>query len=228
MDIALETVNRRIPVVIGIGGNNTMEIVNTIQNTSFEGIAGILSVSPYYNKPSQQGLYYHYKAISEASAVPIILYNVPGRTSSNMTAETTLRLAHDFKNITAIKEASGSFQQCMEIIDGKQEGFAVISGDDPVTLPFISLGMSGVISVIANAYPRKFSDMVRSCLAGNFEEARKPHYELLKVTELIFAEGNPGGIKALMEIKGLCSNVLRLPLYKVSEGLYRKLEEFRK
>lgn len=227
IDTALEMNEGRIPIVLGIGGNNTAEILETIRETDFDGIDAILSVSPYYNKPSQQGIYLHYKAIAEACPVPVILYNVPGRTASNMTAETTLRLAHDCKNIIGIKEASGNFEQCMQIIKNKPADFLVISGDDAITLPFISMGMDGVISVAANAYPSEFSGMVRSCLKGNFEEARKTHYDLLEVTQLMFAEGNPAGIKALMEIKGLCSKTLRLPLYQVSDALYQKLEAYK-
>jgi 4-hydroxy-tetrahydrodipicolinate synthase len=227
LDIALETADGRVPMIIGIGGNNTHEVVETIQHTDLDGWDAILSVSPYYNKPTQEGIYQHYKAISEASPKPILLYNVPGRTASNISAETTLRLANDFKNIIGTKEASGNFDQCMQIIKNKPADFLVISGDDAITLPLMAAGMDGVISVIANAYPKEFSDMVRACLRGNFEEARKLHYDLLDVTNLIFAEGNPGGIKALMEIKGIIKNELRLPLYKISDALYKKLEAYK-
>lgn len=228
LDIALDTVDGRVPIVLGIGGNNTAEIVDTLSHTEFEGIDAILSVSPYYNKPTQEGIYQHYKTIAEACPIPILLYNVPGRTASNISAATTLRLAKDFKNIIGIKEASGNMDQCMELIKNKPEGFLIISGDDNLTLPFLSMGMDGVISVIANALPKEMSEMVRQGLKGNFDEARRIHYALFDIMNLIFAEGNPGGVKALMSQKSMCQNELRLPLYKVSDALYKKLGEFAK
>ena len=215
----------KVGLVAGIGGNNTSEVVETIEHFDFTGYNGILSVSPYYNKPNQQGIYLHYKAVSECTDKPIILYNVPGRTGANMSADTTLRLAHDFKNFVAMKEASGNFDQCMEIIKNKPKDFLVISGDDAYTLPFISIGMAGVISVVANAYPLKFSDMVRTALAGNITGARAAHYELLDIMKLIFAEGSPGGIKVILEAMSLCENVVRLPLAPVSSSVKTQLLE---
>lgn len=223
IDLSIETIDGRVPMVLGMGGNNTSEILEYISHTDFSPISAILSVSPYYNKPTQEGIFYHYCTIADAAPVPVILYNVPGRTSSNISAETTLRLAEN-KNIIGIKEASGNFEQCMKIISDKPEDFLVISGDDLLALPYLGIGMDGVISVIGNAYPKEFSDMIRAGLKGDFEEARKIHYQLFDLMELIFAEGNPGGIKALLEIKGMCQNVLRLPLYKISEVLYNKIK----
>jgi 4-hydroxy-tetrahydrodipicolinate synthase len=221
---AKESVKGRVPIVIGIGGNNTAEVVNSIKETDFNGIDAILSVSPYYNKPTQLGIYYHYKEVAEAAPVPVILYNVPGRTGSNICAETTIKLANDFKNIIAIKEASGNMEQYMQIIKNKPEDFLVISGDDALTLPSLSLGMDGVISVAAHANPLAFSNMVRLGLEGNFVEARKIHYQLLDVMLGIFLEGNPGGIKAILHSKELCENEVRLPLYPISDELYNKLK----
>jgi 4-hydroxy-tetrahydrodipicolinate synthase len=220
---AKETIDGRVPLVAGIGGNNTAEIIHSIQDFDFTSVDAILSVSPYYNKPTQQGIYYHYKAISEASPIPIILYNVPGRTSSNISSETTLKLATDFKNIIGIKEASCDIEQVMQIIENKPDGFLVISGDDNLTLPLLSLGTNGVISVIGNAYPRQMSEMVRAGLKGNFEEARKLHFQLHTLMNLIFSEGNPAGIKILLEKLGLCSSNVRLPLFTVSKELKEKL-----
>ncbi len=226
VNIARETIDGRVPFVLGIGGNNTKELASQIEKTDFEGIDAILSVSPYYNKPSQNGIYEHYKYLAAASPLPLILYNVPGRTNSNMLPETTIRLANDVANIIGIKEASGNFDQCMRIIKEKPEDFLVISGDDNYTLPYMSIGMDGVISVVANAYPKEFSDMVRSCLKGDYEKAREIHYSVLDVMNAIFAEGNPAGIKALMEIQGICKNIVRMPLATISENLYLKLKAF--
>jgi 4-hydroxy-tetrahydrodipicolinate synthase len=224
IELAIETIDGRVPLIVGIGGNNTAEIIETIKESSFEGIDAILSVCPYYNKPSQEGIYQHYKAIAESSPLPVILYNVPGRTSSNINAETALRLA-EIPNIIGIKEASGNFHQCMKILREKPEDFMIISGDDELTLPLLGLGVDGVISVIANAYPKEFSDMTRAALRGNFEEARKLHFSLFEAMTLIFAEGSPSGIKALLEIKGIAQNKLRLPLAPVSKELYEKLKK---
>ena len=223
IDNILEVVNGRLPIVLGMGGNNTMDIVDKIKNTDFTGIDGILSVSPYYNKPQQRGIYLHYKSISEVSPVPIIMYNVPGRTACNVTAETTLQIAADCPNIVATKEASGNISQVMEILRNKPDGFSVISGDDALTLPMISLGATGVISVIANAFPKEMSEMVNYSLKGDFKKALPLHYKLLPIMNTLFEEGNPAGVKAALEIKGIISNNLRLPLTKISKPLYNKL-----
>lgn len=222
----IDTVSKRIPVVLGLGGNNTQELVNSLKiKDDFKGIDAILSVSPYYNKPNQRGIYQHYKAIAEASPVPVILYNVPGRTSSNMTAETTLKLANDFKNIIAIKEASGNLEQCMKIIKNRPKDFLVISGDDMLTLPIIASGGDGVISVVANAFPKVFSEMTRQILAGNVKEAQKLHYKLTDIIEQLFADGNPAGIKAVLELLGICKAYLRLPLVNVNKDTQKAIEK---
>jgi len=222
----LETVNNRVPVVLGLGGNNTQEILNALKKTSnFKGIDALLSVSPYYNKPNQRGIYQHYKAISEASPLPIILYNVPGRTSSNITADTTIKLAEDFKNIIAIKEASGNLEQCMKIIKYRPKDFLVISGDDMLTLPIIASGGDGVISVVANAFPKDFSEMTRQILAGNVKEAQKLHYKLTDITEQLFADGNPAGVKEVLELLGICQTHVRLPLVRVNKTVQNALKE---
>ena len=220
-----EKVNKRVPIVLGMGSNNTQALVEKIKKTDFSGIDAILSVAPYYNKPTQEGLYQHFKAISEASPLPIILYNVPGRTSSNLSAKTTLRLAHDFKNIVAVKEASGDFSQVMYILKDKPEDFAVISGEDALTLPLISAGVSGVISVVANALPKEFSEMVQLALNDNFTEAKKIHYKLLEFIDTLFVEGNPAGVKEALSIKGITKNHLRLPLVPVSKETHQKLKD---
>ena len=220
-----EKVNNRVPIVLGMGSNNTQALVEKIKKTDFTGIDAILSVAPYYNKPTQEGLYQHFKAVSEASPVSVILYNVPGRTSSNINAETTLRLAHDFKNVVAVKEASGNFSQVMYIVKDKPDDFAVISGEDALTLPLISAGVSGVISVVANALPKEFSEMVQLALNDNFTEAQKIHYKLLEFIDTLFVEGNPAGIKEALSIKGITENHLRLPLVPVSKETHQKLKE---
>ena len=221
-----EAVAGRVPLVVGIGGNNTQEVVNRLKKTKFEGINAVLSVAPYYNKPSQKGLYNHYKTIASFSPVPVIIYNVPGRTGSNIAAETTLKLAHELNNnFLGIKEASGNMVQIMDIIRGKPDNFLVISGDDALTLPMISLGGSGAISVVANAFPKEFSDMVRFALANKFTEARKIHFDLLEIIEQIFVDGNPSGIKAALNIMGLVQNHVRLPLSTVSRTTYNRLSE---
>ena len=221
-----ETVDGRKPLVIGIGGNNTCNVTDTIKTTDLHGYDAILSVSPYYNKPTQDGIYQHYKAISVASPIPIILYNVPGRTSSNMSAETTIRLAHDFDNIIGVKEASGDMNQIMKIIKYKPEGFLVISGDDGLTLPMIYMGADGVISVVGQAYPKEFSDMVRYALEGNQIVANKLHYQLLDLLDPLYCNGNPAGIKAALKIMGICGDRVRLPLLNVEKETYQKLEAF--
>ena len=221
-----ETVDGRKPLVIGIGGNNTCNVTDTIKTTDLHDYDAILSVSPYYNKPTQDGIYQHYKAISAASPIPIILYNGPGRTSSNMSAETTIRLAHDFDNIIGVKEASGDMNQIMKIIKYKPEGFLVISGDDGLTLPMIYMGADGVISVVGQAYPKEFSDMVRYALEGNQIVANKLHYQLLDLLDPLYCNGNPAGIKAALKIMGICGDRVRLPLLNVEKETYQKLEAF--
>ncbi len=216
----VDTVAERLPLVLGIGGNSTQEVVNTLSTSSFEGFHAILSVTPYYNKPQQRGLYLHYKSIAVVSPLPIIMYNVPSRTSINMKPETTLQLARDFDNIIGIKEASGSVEQVMDILRQKPKEFLVISGDDLLTLPLISMGCEGVISVTGNAYPAEVSLMVQLGLKGEFKKAREIHYRLTEFTKALFADGNPAGIKAALEIKSLLSNNLRLPLVKVEKPLY--------
>lgn len=216
---AIEVVNNRLPVVIGIGGNNTREIIDTIQHTSFDGIDAVLSVSPYYNKPQPKGIFYHYKEIGGACPVPVIIYNVPGRTSSNIDSDTTLRIASEIPNVIAVKEASKDLEQCARIIKNKPEGFLVISGNDELTLPFMALGGDGVISVIANAFPAEFSAMVKYCLENKFGEARKIHLKLLDIVQAIYADGSPSGVKAILAMMGLCNNVVRLPLVKINKAL---------
>jgi len=220
-----EKVDNRVPLVLGIGGNNTKAVIDKIRKTDFKHIDAILSVAPFYNKPTQEGIYQHFKAISEASPVPIILYNVPGRTSSNINAETTLRLAHEFENIVAIKEASGDFSQVMYIIKDKPKDFAVISGEDALTLPLISAGVTGVISVVANALPKEFSEMIKLSLENKFEEAKAIHYNILEFIDTLFVEGNPAGVKAALKILGIIDYNVRLPLVPVTESTYRKLED---
>lgn len=209
----------RVPLIAGIGGNYTQIVIENIKNFDKQGYDAILSVSPYYNKPTQEGIYQHYKAIAAESKLPVILYNVPSRTGSNISAETTVRLAHDVANIIAVKEASGNFDQFNQIMRDKPEGFMLISGDDPVTLPMIALGAVGVISVIGNAVPQLFSDMVRLCLDGKWEAARNLHFKLIEFTRLMFADGNPAGVKEALKFAGLCGNTLRLPLVNVNSKI---------
>lgn len=216
--------NNRLPIVLGLGGNNTQAIIDSLSTTNFTGVDALLSVSPYYNKPTQEGIYQHYKAIAEKSPLPIILYNVPGRTSSNITAATTLRLANDFKNIIAVKEASGNLEQCMEIIQQKPEGFLVISGDDALTLPFVASGGDGVISVIANAFPKGFSTMVKEALNGNIANARKLHYQHFEIINYLFCDGNPAGIKAALKVLEITGDTVRLPLVNVTATTFEKIK----
>lgn len=223
VNFVIEVADKRVPIVIGIGGNNTSRIVTTIKSSNFEGVDAILSVSPYYTKPSQKGIYLHYKTISSASPMPIILYNVPGRTSSNISAETTLQLAHDFSNIIAVKEASGNLDQIGTIIKNKPKDFLVLSGDDPLALPMIAMGANGIISVTANAFPFEFAKLINAALKGDFIEARKYHYLLIEIIHSLFTDGNPAGIKAALSIKGIISNHLRLPLTTVSRATYNQL-----
>ncbi len=219
----VEQVAGRVPVVAGFGGNDTRTLCESISQQDFSGISGILSVSPYYNKPTQEGIYRHYMAVNETSPLPIILYNVPARTGSNISAETTLRLARDGSNICAIKEASGNFDQIARILRDRPADFLVLSGDDALTLPQLGLGIDGVISVIGNAWPRPFSDMVRAALSGNFTLARQLHLGLIDALELLFSEGNPGGVKCALARMNLCQETLRLPCYPVSEELRGKM-----
>ncbi len=220
IDFVVEIVNKRKPIVIGIGGNNTQEVVNSINSCNFDNISAILSVCPAYNKPSQNGIFQHYKYISNACPLPIIIYNVPGRTGVNIHAETTIKIANELKNIIGVKEASGNLPQIMEIIKNKPKNFLVISGDDALTLPTMALGGDGVISVIANAYPKEFSKMISLCLDNKFQEAQAIHYKLIDIINAIFLEGSPAGIKAVLEIKKLITNNLRLPLVPVGKTTY--------
>ncbi len=221
LETVIEVNNGKLPIVYGVGGNNTMEVAKAFKQIPV-GVDGILSVSPYYNKPTQEGIFQHFKAIAANTDLPIILYNVPGRTGSNMSAETTLRLA-EIKNIVAVKEASGNMEQIMEIIRLKPAGFDVLSGDDALTLPLIVAGAVGVISVVGQAYPEAFTAMVNASLKNDFETARKYHYELLHVTKLFFSEGNPGGVKVALEERSILKNVLRLPLVTVSDKLRNEI-----
>ena len=211
-EMLVERVAGRVPLLMGCGGNNTAAVVRELQETDWTGIDGVLSVCPMYNKPSQEGLYQHFRAIAEASPVPVVLYNVPGRTGVNMTAETTLRLARDFENIVAIKEASGNITQMDDIIKNKPAGFDVISGDDGITFPLITLGAVGVISVIGNALPREFSRMVRLALRGEYAPALHIHHKFTELFKLLFVDGNPAGVKAMLHAMGMIENQLRLPL----------------
>jgi 4-hydroxy-tetrahydrodipicolinate synthase len=221
-----DKVNGRVPVVVGIGGNDTQELIKDLKSFPLEKAAAVLSASPYYSKPSQEGLFQHYKALAAASPKPIILYNVPGRTGRNLTAATTIRLAREVKNILGIKEASGDMAQCMEILRDKPAGFLVVSGDDALALPQIACGMEGVISVAANSFPRKFTDMVRHCLKGDFAAAKTLNDQLIAGYELLFAENNPAGVKAAMSELKLIGNYLRLPVVPLSEGLQAKVKEY--
>lgn len=215
-------VNSRVPLVYGLGGNNTREVLEAIQKTDLEGIAAVLSVSPYYNKPSQQGIIQHYTQIADACPVPVILYNVPGRTGSNMAPETTVRLAAH-KNIVGIKEASGNLEQCMYISKHKPADFLLISGDDMLTLPMLTSGAVGVISVLANAFPEKFSNMVRLGLSNQFKEAADLLFDFVDINPMMYEEGNPVGVKALLERFGVCGGAVRLPLVEASAGLKDRL-----
>lgn len=218
-------VDRRVPIVIGCGGNNTYAIAEELRNGDFNGIDGILSVCPYYNKPTQEGLYQHFKTLACATELPVILYNVPGRTGINMTAETTLRLANDCENIVAIKEASGNLEQIDDILKNKPEGFAVLSGDDSLTFPMLAGGAEGVISVIGNALPKEFSQMISLQQEGKYEEAVKIHHSLTELYKLLFVDGNPAGVKAVLTEMGYIKNVLRLPLVPARETTIQKISQ---
>ncbi|NNT72951.1 4-hydroxy-tetrahydrodipicolinate synthase [Flavobacterium sp. IMCC34852] len=216
----------RLPLVLGVGSNNTQEVVAELKSRDFSDFVAILSVSPYYNKPTQEGIYQHFKAIAEASPIPVILYNVPGRTASNMLPSTIIRLANDFKNVVAVKEAAGDIVQAMKLIQGKPKDFLVISGDDMITLPMILAGGAGVISVIAEGFPKQFSEMVHLGLNKRVEEAYKLHYLLADAIDMIFEQGNPAGIKEVFKSLGLSENTVRLPLVNVDENLANRLYDF--
>ena len=222
----VEKVDGRIPVVMGVGGNNTADVVDDLRSADFTGISAVLSVTPYYNKPTQEGLFQHYKALSQASPLPIILYNVPGRTGVNMTAETTLRIARNCSNVIAVKEASGNLDQIKAIIDGAPQGFHLISGDDGITTAVIQMGGIGVISVFGNAFPKEMAWLVESALKGNTLDARnKMEQDFNRLFHLIFVEGNPAGVKCILHLKGMVENILRLPLVPVSEKTMLEIKE---
>lgn len=214
----------RLPIVFGIGGNSTAAVVDRLKSENLEGVDGILSISPYYNKPSQEGIYQHFKAISDATPLPVIMYNVPGRTGSLVSADTTLRIAQ-LTNIVCTKEASGSLDICMDVMRGAPEGFGVISGDDNYTMPYIAAGMQGVISVLGNAYPKEFSQMVNYALDGDFKNAKHLHYDLLPLMKAIFMDGNPGGVKYLLAKMGICGNHFRLPVVPVNAATENALDD---
>ena len=222
--LVVSRVKGQIPVVLGVGGNNTKAVVDKLKKNDYSGIDAILSVVPYYNKPSQEGIYQHYKAVSAATKLPIILYNVPGRTGVNMTAETTLRIASECGNVVAIKEASGNITQMDDIIKNKPRNFEVISGDDGITFPLITLGAVGVISVIGNAFPKEFSRMVRLALAGDFANALTIHHSFTELIELLFVDGNPAGVKSMLNMMGYIENKLRLPLVPTRITTYEKIK----
>lgn len=222
-EFTAEVNNGRLPLVAGIGGNDTAEVTSSIQTFEANGYDAILSASPYYNKPTQEGIYQHYKAISESSPLSVFVYNVPGRTASNVSPETTCRLATDFKNIIGTKEASGNFDQFNQIMRDKPADFLLISGDDPVAMPMISLGAVGVISVIGNALPKQLSDLIRLSLKGDYTAAQPKHLSLIEFTRMMFAEGNPAGVKAALKHLGICDDHVRLPLVKVTDGLRKAI-----
>ncbi|MBK5284500.1 MAG: 4-hydroxy-tetrahydrodipicolinate synthase, partial [Bacteroidia bacterium] len=224
LDFVIEVNEKRLPIVLGLGGNNTNDIIQCMEDYPLKSVSAILSVSPYYNKPSQRGLLQHYKSIANSSPVPVIIYNVPSRTSVNISADTTLLLAEE-DNIIGVKEASGNFDQCMRILKNKPKDFLFISGDDALTFPLMALGADGVISVVANAYPKEFSEMVRSALEGNYDRARKIHYRLLTFTNLLFVEGSPSGIKAALKMLHICDEYLRLPLVGISKTTWNRMED---
>jgi len=221
----VEIIDNRVPVVIGIGGNNTQEVINCIRHSNLTGVDGILSVAPYYNKPNQRGLFQHFKEIATCSPTPVIMYNVPGRTCSNISSDTCLELANECENIVAVKEASGDIAQIMRIIKGKPDNFSVISGDDMMTIPIIALGGSGVISVIANAFPAETCELVAYSLKSNVKSARDIQLRFLEMTELLFIDGNPSGVKAMLNIMNICQNSLRLPLVPVNRTIYTRIQK---
>ena len=226
IEFTYERVNNRVPVVVGIGGNDTKELIRDLETFPLDQAAAVLSASPYYSKPSQEGLFFHYKALAEASPKPIILYNVPGRTGRNMTAATTIKLAREVENIGGIKEASGDMAQCMQILRDQPDHFLVVSGDDALALPQMACGMEGIISVAANALPKDFSTMIRYCLKKDFEAAKKINDKLIDAYDLMFAENNPAGVKAFLSELGVIENVTRLPVMPLSEGLHDKVRSY--
>ena len=226
IEYTYKQVNGRVPVVVGIGGNNTKEVVTDLKEFPLSRAAAVLSVSPYYNKPSQEGLYFHYKAIAEASPVPVILYNVPGRTGRQIEASTVLKLANEVANIAGIKEASGNMEQCMDILRSCPSDFLVVSGDDALAVPQMACGMHGVISVAANCFPAEFSGMIRHCMAKEFDEARIINEKLIPAYDLLFVENNPAGVKAFLTEMGIIKNNLRLPLVPLSRKFYQQVQEY--
>ena len=228
IDTVVKANNKRLPIVLGIGGNNTAAVIEELQTRDLSDIDAILSVSPYYNKPTQEGIYQHFKAVATATTKPIIIYNVPGRTASNIFPQTVIRLANDFDNIIGVKEAAGDIVQAMRLIKDTPKDFLIISGDDMITLPMVQAGGAGVISVIGQGYPKEFSEMVRMALAGKMREANELHYKLMPSIDYIFEEGNPAGIKAVFEILGLSTAIVRLPLVEASATLKEKLRTFTK
>jgi 4-hydroxy-tetrahydrodipicolinate synthase len=221
----IETVDSRVPLMVGVGGNNTQEVINNIRHSDLTGIDALLSVTPYYNKPTQRGIFQHFKSIATWSPVPVIMYNVPGRTGCNISADTCLELARDCENITGVKEASGDITQIMKIIKGKPENFGVISGDDMLTIPIIASGGIGVISVLGNAFPAACSEMVNHALKSNFKSAREIQFRYMEMIELLFTEGNPAGIKAMLSVMNICQNYLRLPLVTVSRPTLTRIQK---
>jgi 4-hydroxy-tetrahydrodipicolinate synthase len=223
-----EVNNGRLPLVAGIGGYDTNEVIKSFSEFDLTGYDAILSVSPYYSKPNQEGIFQHYKMLDKHTPLPIMMYNVPGRTGQNVTAETQVRIAQECKNIFATKEASGDMEQVMQILKNKPENFMVISGDDPITLPMVACGADGVVSVVANAYPKEFSDMVRLCLKGNFAAALPLHFKYLDIIKSMFTEGNPSGVKAYLNEMGICENSFRMPVWPVSDSHLEKIRELMK
>lgn len=224
-ETVVERVNGKVPILMGVGGNNTRAVAHELETEDLRGVDAILSVVPYYNKPSQEGLYQHYKTLAQTTELPLVLYNVPGRTGVNMSAETTLRIAHDFPNVVAIKEASGNISQMDDIIKRKPKDFDVISGDDGITFPLITLGAVGVISVIGNAFPREFGRMVHLALQGDYANALGIHHKFSELFKLLFVDGNPAGVKAIMSAMGLVENVLRLPLVPTRLTTYEAIRK---
>ncbi len=221
----VEVIDNRVPLIVGLGGNNTQEVINVVRHSNLTAVDGILSVAPYYNKPSQKGLFQHFKAIATSSSLPVIIYNVPGRTSCNISSETCLELAHACDNIVAVKEASGDINQIMKIIKGKPENFNVISGDDMMTIPIIAAGGIGAISVLANAFPAQTSELINNALKSNFKSAREIQFRFIELTDLLFTDGNPSGIKAMLNVLNICQNNLRLPLVPVSRTVYLRIQK---